>query len=51
MKNFKEFNFKPFINEALAELGFTTPTEVQARLIPVIKKGKSVVGQIGRAHV
>ncbi|WGN89592.1 DEAD/DEAH box helicase [Ligilactobacillus faecis] len=45
MKNFKEFNFKPFINEALAELGFTTPTEVQARLIPVIKKGKSVVGQ------
>lgn len=45
MKNFKEFNFKPFINEALAELGFTAPTEVQARLIPVIKKGKSVVGQ------
>lgn len=44
-KTFKDFNLKPFLNEALTEIGFKTPTEVQQRLIPVIKKGKSVVGQ------
>lgn len=44
-KTFKDFNLKPFLNEALTEIGFQTPTEVQQRLIPVIKKGKSVVGQ------
>lgn len=44
-KTFKDFNLKPFLNEALTEIGFQAPTEVQQRLIPVIKKGKSVVGQ------
>lgn len=44
-KTFKDFNLKPFLNEALPEIGFQAPTEVQKRLIPVIKKGKSVVGQ------
>lgn len=44
-KTFKDFNLKPFLNEALTEIGFQAPTEVQKRLIPVIKKGKSVVGQ------
>ena len=44
-KTFKDFNLKPFLNEALTEIDFKTPTEVQQRLIPVIKKGKSVVGQ------
>lgn len=44
-KTFKDFNLKPFLNEALTEIDFKTPTEVQQRLIPVIEKGKSVVGQ------
>lgn len=42
---FTEFNLKPFINEALQAIGFSEPTPVQERLIPMIRKGKSVVGQ------
>ena len=45
MPSFKQFQFQPFINEALAEKGFEEPTEVQEKLIPIIKKGKSVIGQ------
>ena len=45
MANFKEFNFKEYIYQALNEINFKEPTEVQARLIPTILKGKSVVGQ------
>ena len=44
-KEFKDFNFKPFINKALKAMNFRQPTAVQERLIPVILKGKSVVGQ------
>ena len=51
---FETFHFKPFIQEALTELGFRKPTEVQERLIPLIQKGKSVVGQsqtgTGKTH-
>lgn len=43
--SFESFKFQPFIYEALAEKQFATPTEVQAKLIPVIQKGRSVVGQ------
>ncbi|MDN4847946.1 DEAD/DEAH box helicase [Ligilactobacillus salivarius] len=45
MANFREFNFKEYIYQALDEINFKEPTEVQARLIPTILKGKSVVGQ------
>ncbi|MBV7390190.1 MULTISPECIES: DEAD/DEAH box helicase [Enterococcus] len=45
MANFKAFNFQPFILEALAEIHFNEPTVVQEKLIPLIKKGKNVVGQ------
>lgn len=45
MANFREFNFKEYIYQALNEINFKEPTEVQARLIPTILKGKSVVGQ------
>lgn len=45
MTNFREFNFKEYIYQALDEINFKEPTEVQARLIPTILKGKSVVGQ------
>ncbi|EOT47597.1 MULTISPECIES: DEAD/DEAH box helicase [Enterococcus] len=43
--SFETFAFQPFIYEALAEKKFTQPTPVQEKLIPVIQKGKSVVGQ------
>lgn len=42
---FAQFGFKPFIDAALKEIGFKEPTEVQARLIPLILKRRSVVGQ------
>ena len=45
MANFREFNFKEYIYQAVDEINFKEPTEVQARLIPTILKGKSVVGQ------
>lgn len=51
---FEAFEFNSFINQALADLGFQKPTEVQERLIPLIQKGKSVVGQsqtgTGKTH-
>ncbi|WEG72715.1 DEAD/DEAH box helicase [Vagococcus intermedius] len=45
LATFKQFNLKPFLEAALEDKGFKTPTEVQEKLIPVINKGKSVVGQ------
>ncbi|MHC5373731.1 DEAD/DEAH box helicase [Enterococcus sp. LJL120] len=45
MTDFKEFTFQDFIYAALADKGFQQPTEVQEKLIPVIQKGRSVVGQ------
>lgn len=42
---FKSFNLKPFIMEALDAKNFNEPTEVQNKLIPVILKNKSVVGE------
>ena len=44
-QTFAQFGFKPFIDAALKEIGFKEPTEVQARLIPLIFKRRSVVGQ------
>lgn len=43
--NFKEYQFKPYIQEALNKKGFQQPTEVQQQFIPLIRKGKSVVAQ------
>ncbi len=45
LSSFKQFNLQPYLEAALEKKGFVEPTEVQAKLIPVIKKGKSVVGQ------
>ena len=45
--SFESFKFQPFIYEALADKKFSNPTEVQEKLIPVIQKGRSVVGQLG----
>ncbi|MHC5218474.1 DEAD/DEAH box helicase [Enterococcus sp. LJL128] len=45
MSSFEQFQFQPFIMKALEDKGFKAPTEVQEKLIPVIKKGKNVIGQ------
>ncbi|KRL96409.1 ATP-dependent RNA helicase [Limosilactobacillus equigenerosi DSM 18793 = JCM 14505] len=42
---FSQFKFQPFVMQALADLKFTQPTPVQQKVIPLIMKGKSVVGQ------
>lgn len=44
-QTFEEFGLKSYLNEAVKELGFTEPTGIQDKLIPVIRAGKSVVGQ------
>lgn len=43
--NFKRFNLKSYLIEALSEQGFQLPTDIQERLIPAIKNGKDVIGQ------
>lgn len=51
---FSRFNFKPFLIEAIRELHFTNPTEIQERLIPTILKKESAIGQsqtgTGKTH-
>jgi len=51
---FTEFNFQPFIHEALSELKFVEATAAQERIIPLIKQGKNVVGEshtgTGKTH-
>ncbi|GMA54462.1 hypothetical protein GCM10025857_58190 [Alicyclobacillus contaminans] len=42
---FESFMLQDFINQALKENNFTQPTEVQERLIPLIQKGRDVIGQ------
>ncbi|KHF41864.1 DEAD/DEAH box helicase [Halalkalibacter okhensis] len=44
-ENFKRFELKPFLIEALSNQGFVLPTEIQERLIPAIKNGRDVIGQ------
>ncbi len=43
--SFKDYNFKPFINDAINDLGFKNPTPIQAKVIPTIRHGKSVIGK------
>lgn len=45
MTSFKEFNLKPTVLDAVTAINFTTPTAVQAKLIPEILDGRDVVGQ------
>lgn len=51
---FKKFGFQPFLNKAIEELGFYQPTEIQEKMIPLILKGESAVGQsqtgTGKTH-
>lgn len=40
---FTDYHFKPFINLALADMGFVHTREVQAKVIPEIKAGRDLV--------
>ncbi|WP_251555038.1 DEAD/DEAH box helicase [Neobacillus muris] len=42
---FNRFKFQPFINEALQDMGFFEPTEIQDQMIPLVLKGESAIGQ------
>ncbi|KXT74576.1 ATP-dependent RNA helicase YqfR [Streptococcus sp. DD10] len=43
--NFTDYTFKDYIQEALQELHFVKPTEVQEKLIPVVLSGRDLVGE------
>ena len=43
--NFKRFSLKQELIEALSQLGIRKPTDIQERLIPVIRNGRDVIGQ------
>jgi ATP-dependent RNA helicase CshB len=51
---FLEYDFQPFIVGAIEELGFYEPTEIQKKMIPLILKGQSAIGQsqtgTGKTH-
>src|SRR5699024_8916180 len=51
---FERFELKPFLIEAIEELGFQEPTEIQSEVIPVIQSGRNVIGQSqtgsGKSH-
>ncbi|KIL44426.1 DEAD/DEAH box helicase [Jeotgalibacillus soli] len=51
---FKQYEFKAFIQEAIEALGFHEPTPIQQKIIPMIKKGQSAIGQsqtgTGKTH-
>ncbi len=42
---FERFKFQSFILESLNEVGFNQPTEIQDRMIPLVVKGESAIGQ------
>ena len=54
MSKFTDYNFKPFIREAIGKLGFQIPTPIQKEIIPLILKGTSAIGQAhtgtGKSH-
>ena len=45
MENFSELNLNPELLEAVAKLGYTKPTEIQAKAIPHLMKGGDLLGQ------
>ncbi|WP_433958814.1 DEAD/DEAH box helicase [Cytobacillus horneckiae] len=51
---FDKFNFQPFIINAVKQMGFYEPTEIQERLMPAVLKGESAIGQsqtgTGKTH-
>lgn len=54
MSKYTDYQFKPFLQDAIAELGFKEPTPIQREIIPLMLKGKSAIGQAhtgtGKTH-
>ncbi|WP_374721675.1 DEAD/DEAH box helicase [Peribacillus tepidiphilus] len=52
--HFERFSFNEYILNAIEELGFHKPTEIQERVIPAALKGTSIIGQsqtgTGKTH-
>lgn len=52
--SFEQFDLKPFLIEALKDIEFNEPTEIQREVIPVVNKGRNVIGQSqtgsGKSH-
>ena len=44
MNTFNDFNLSKQLENAIADLGFTSPTPIQEKAFPVILSGKDVVG-------
>jgi len=42
--SFETFNFSPSIMSGVQELGYVTPTPIQQKAIPLISKGRDVIG-------
>ena len=42
---FRDFNLHPQLEQAVTELGYTTPTPIQSEMIPLMLAGKDVIGQ------
>jgi ATP-dependent RNA helicase CshB len=51
---FKPYGFQPFIEQAIQELKFHEPTDIQKKMFPLILKGESAIGQshtgTGKTH-
>jgi ATP-dependent RNA helicase CshB len=43
--DFKDFNLQPFLLEAIEELHFKKPTEIQSEVINHIQSGEDIIGQ------
>ena len=54
MSKYTDYNLHPFLQDAIAKLGFTEPTPIQREMIPLVLKGKSAIGQAhtgtGKTH-
>lgn len=54
MSKFTDYQFKPFLREAIQKLGFEQPTPIQKEIIPLIMKNTSAIGQAhtgtGKSH-
>ena len=42
---FTDYQLQPFLQQALEKLSFSTPTKIQEKIIPLLLKGESVIGQ------
>ena len=44
-KSFEDIGLRGTVRKALAELGFKSPTKIQAEMVPLVLAGKDVLGQ------